>query len=400
MDRSEDARGAHAANGESGRHGEIVDWVIVGGGPHGVCAARALVAAGASVRVVDPSGALLRRWVERVEPLAMTWMRSPVSHHLEAQPVSLHHFLHRPENADVADLAGFFRRPRHAAFLRHSLDVVARYRLDERLVAGRVESVLAEGSGLRVLGEEVDLRARRVLVATGANVPRVPAWARRLRAEGAAIHHVFGDEPALDTELVGGGISAVQRALMVHRATGRSVRLWMRRPVRIDEFDFDRDWAKHPFLAKWSKREDPERLRFLLRNRGEGSVPSGLAARLQRAVRRGSIEVEYGVPRVEWRGDRERLVVQGEGGATETEGITLVTGFVPETAPDWLRSTAEQLGLPLLHGLPRLDDEMQWGRGIHVSGPLARLRLGPMASNLVGARWATSMLPGVRMQAI
>ncbi|MEO0650544.1 MAG: hypothetical protein AAFZ65_07700 [Planctomycetota bacterium] len=66
------------------------------------------------------------------------------------------------------------------------------------------------------------------------------------------------------------------------------------------------------------------------------------------------------------------------------------------TLPDWLQVAAEGHGLPTVAGLPRLDGEMHWGAGIHFSGPLARL--GPLASNIVGARWAASLLPGVRMQ--
>ena len=71
-----------------------------------------------------------------------------------------------------------------------------------------------------------------------------------------------------------------------------------------------------------------------------------------------------------------------------------------KACPSWLGATAQRLGLPVVQGLPRLDADMQWGQGIHVCGPLARLRLGPMAPNLVGARWAVSRLPGVRMQPV
>ncbi|MEM9799156.1 MAG: FAD-dependent oxidoreductase [Planctomycetota bacterium] len=378
--------------------GEISDWVIVGGGPHAVCTGRALVAAGATVRIVEPSGRLLQRWTARTRTLAMVWMRSPLSHHLDAQPVSLHHFLHRQENADVADLAGPFRRPMHDAFLRHSEDVVTRHRLDEAVIEGRADSIRADGDHLVAAGDGFEARARRVLVATGSNVPRIPEWARKLQREGAPIRHVFEGESEMNVDLVGGGISAVQRALMVHRATGRTVRLWMRRPIRIDEFDFDRNWAKHRFFSSWSDLDEAERFEFLDRNPTEGSVPSGLAARLDRAVRRGWIRIEYGEPAVTWNAADRQLMLHSDEGAVESAGLTLVTGFEPETIPEWLRSSAETLGLPIVRGLPRLDSKMCWGREVYVCGPLARLRLGPMASNLIGARWATSLLPGVRMQ--
>ncbi|MEE2941656.1 MAG: FAD/NAD(P)-binding protein [Planctomycetota bacterium] len=223
--------------------GALFDWIIIGGGPHGVCAARALTAGGASVRIVDPSGALLERWSTRARAVEMVWMRSPAGHHLDAQPVSLHHFLHRPEHADVAELAGRLRRPTHEAFLRHSREVVETAGLDRSVVRGRVDSIRRRGDELLVLGEDVELRGERVLIATGSNTPRIPAWAKRMRDEGAPIRHVFEGDAPLDLDLVGGGISSVQRALMVHRATRRTVRVWMRHPLREAEFDFDRDWT-------------------------------------------------------------------------------------------------------------------------------------------------------------
>ena len=182
-------------------------------------------------------------------------MRSPVGVHLGAKPSDLHQFLHRPEHADVAALAGLFKRPTHEAFLRHAREVVAQHGLDDAVVAGCVASIEDDGNALRVLGDGVDLQARRVLVATGSNIPHVPEWARRLRGRGAPIQHVFEKGASTEHELVGGGISAIQRALLVHRRTGRPVRIWMRRPLRVDEFDFDRDWAKHRFQSTWTTLE-------------------------------------------------------------------------------------------------------------------------------------------------
>lgn len=380
--------------------GAPFDWIIVGGGPHGVCAARALTARGASVRIVDPSGVLLERWSERARAVKMVWMRSPAGHHLDAQPVSLHHFLHRPEHADVAELAGTLRRPTHEAFLRHSLEVVDTAGLDRSVVRGRVSSIQRRNGESIVLGDGLELRGRRVLIATGSNTPRIPAWAKRLRDEGAPIRHVFEGDAPLDLDLVGGGISSVQRALMVHRATRRTVRVWMRHPLREAEFDFDRDWTKHRFAAEWNALDESARIDFLARHTGRGSVPGGLARRVERAVRNGSLRVAHELPEFEWDAAAQELRLRGAEGTVRSSGVTLLTGLEPESISGWLRSTADDLGLPVVHGMPRLGADMEWGEGIHVTGSLARLRLGPMAPNLVGARWATSLLPGVRMQPV
>lgn len=379
---------------------QINDWVIIGGGLHGVCAARALSERGASVRIFEPSGRLAERWTQRADAVAMSRMRSPVAQHLDSPPASLHHFLHRPENADVADLAGTFRRPSYAAFQRHSHEVIAQHGLEELVVRDRVDSIRAEQSRLIVEGGGHRLAASRVLLATGSNAPRIPAWAHRLQQEGAPIHHIFDERAGLDHDLIGGGISAIQRALRIRQATKRTVRLWLRSPLQVQEFDFDRSWSKHRFQDRWSGMDAAERSSFLERHSPRGSIPPGLASRIERAVRRGQIEVEHDIPAVEWDPRNGRLLLRGKRRTVESSGLTLATGFEPETLPTWLRASCEQLGLSTYRGLPRLDEKMHWGRGLFVSGPLARLRLGPMASHIVGGRWASSLLPGVRMQPV
>ncbi|MEM7152454.1 MAG: FAD/NAD(P)-binding protein [Myxococcota bacterium] len=375
-----------------------LDWVVVGGGPHGVCTARALQATGADVRIVDPSGSLLHRWSSRAEAVAMTWMRSPVSHHLDQHPTELHHFLHGRENADVANLARPYLRPMHAAFLRQTQHLIARDRLQEAVVAGRVESLHEDGGNLVVEGPGVSLRTRRVLVATGSNQMRIPDWARRLRNEGATAGHVFEADAELSTDIVGGGISAVQRAIEVWRRTKETVRLWVRRPIQVAEFDYDQSLARARFVRRWSRQDEAQRLNFLDKHSARGSVPPGLWGRLSNAMRRGRVRLHQGALRVERPDASGRLILTGAEGSVESNGLTLATGFEPEAIGGWLRTCADRLGLAVRGGLPRLEDDMHWGRGVYVCGPLARLRLGPIAGNLVGARWAASLLPGVRMQ--
>lgn len=376
----------------------MLDWVVVGGGPHGVCAARALQAAGAELRIVDPSGELLQRWSARARAVAMAWMRSPVAHHLDQHPTELHHFLHHRDNSDVANLARPFLRPMHAAFLRHTQHVIARDRLHDVVLPGRVESLRDEGGGLVVEGAGVRLRARRVLLATGSNQVRIPAWAQRLRQEGAPVHHVFEAGEDLAVDIVGGGISAVQRALEVWRRTRQTVRLWVRRPIQIAEFDNDQSLTRARFVGRWSRLEESQRLNFLERHAVRGSVPPGLWARLSTAIRRGQVRLHQGAFGVERPGASRPLILTGAGGAVESSGLTLATGFEPEQVRGWLQTSVDRLGLPVRARLPRLQTDMHWGRGVYVCGPLARLRLGPMASNLVGARWAASLLPGIKMQ--
>ncbi len=327
----------------------------------------------------------------------MAWMRSPITHHLDQHPTELHHFLHHKDNSDVAALARPLLRPMHAAFLRHAQHMIARDRLHDAVIPGRVDGLHHDGHGLVVEGADLHLRTRRVLLATGSNQMRIPDWARRLREEGAA-HHVFEPAQGLPVDIVGGGISAVQRALEVWRRAKTTVRLWVRRPIQLAEFDYDQSLTRARFIGRWSQLEEARRLDVLGRDAARGTVPPGLWARLSRAIRRGRVQLHQGTLQVKRSNASRRLILTGANGSVESSGLTLATGFEPERIDGWLRPSVARLGLPVLENLPRLQTDMHWGRGVYVSGPLARLRLGPMASNLVGARWAASLLPGIKMQ--
>ncbi len=383
------------------RRGHIDDWVIVGGGIHGTCAARALVAAGAEVAIIDPAPRLLDRWRSRAAAVSMRWLRSPASHHLDRAPVSLHHFVHGENDPGALRLAGPFRRPNLEAFMRHSSRVIADWGLERRLVKSVVTSIRQEGGLHRVECASAEPRlARRVLLAVGSNRLRRPGWAATLADRGAPIRHVFeaGGDPVED--VIGGGISAVQVALHASTKDGARVRLWHRAPLRVSEFDFAWSWAKHRFMGTWQDLGPRGRQDFLQRTPRRGSVPPGLERRLSSAVSSGRIQLMGPVGRVGWDGGSAQLSLEGAGSRYPSAGVVLATGVEQQSAP----AVAEHVGLatelPTSAGFPLLGDDMDWGMGIHVTGPLARLRLGPVAPTIVGARWATSKLPGVRLQPV
>jgi len=52
-----------------------------------------------------------------------------------------------------------------------------------------------------------------------------------------------------------------------------------------------------------------------------------------------------------------------------------------------------ELGLPCAPcGFPRVDGRLHWRHGIHVTGPLAELVVGPVSRNIIGARLASERL--------
>lgn len=72
------------------------DWLVVGGGIHGVhVAARLIAEAGVPpdrLGIVDPGERLLARWRACTTVTGMTHLRSPSVHHLDLDPHALQLF--------------------------------------------------------------------------------------------------------------------------------------------------------------------------------------------------------------------------------------------------------------------------------------------------------------------
>ncbi len=77
--------------------------------------------------------------------------------------------------------------------------------------------------------------------------------------------------------------------------------------------------------------------------------------------------------------------------------VVLATGF-DRSRPggEWLDRAIGQFALPCHEcGYPIVDANLRWHPGLHVTGPLAELELGPVARNIIGARHAASRLADV-----
>ena len=74
--------------------------------------------------------------------------------------------------------------------------------------------------------------------------------------------------------------------------------------------------------------------------------------------------------------------------------VLLATGFDPGRPGGALVDRAVvELDLPVAPcGYPVVDARLEWGRGLHVTGPLAELEIGPVARNIIRARYAALRL--------
>ena len=386
----------------------MLDWLIVGGGVHGTAICTYLLKRGGVARdrigVIDPHDEPLARWHAFTRNTGMPFLRSPVAHHLDVQPAALHHFAET--EAPEARFTRPYHRPSVELFRRHCEAVIERNELRALRSRATALQVRAREGGLAVETDAGVLTARRVLLAPGAgDQPYWPGWARALRGEfGGVIHHVFDPgwelgtfAPAGRTVVVGGGITAAQVAVSLARRHSGPIALLMRHAPRVHQFDSDVCWLGEQCMRHFRRTDDMRHRRDILRRvRHRGSMPPDVYRQLRKALTRRSVCI------IEAEVERATADPLGRGILLHCAGqppiaadhVLLATGFDPGRPGGALVDRAVvELGLPVAPcGYPVVDGRLEWGRGIHVTGPLAELEIGPVARNIIGARYAALRL--------
>jgi len=127
-----------------------LDWLIIGGGIHGVhIAARLLGEAGVDadrLRIVDPGEQLLERWRTCTATTGMTHLRSPSVHHLDLDPWSLQRFAGNRRNRKPGLFAPPYDRPNLALFNAHCDQVIETFGLADLHVMARTIALRAPTS--------------------------------------------------------------------------------------------------------------------------------------------------------------------------------------------------------------------------------------------------------------
>ncbi len=383
-----------------------LDWLIIGGGIHGVhIAARLLGESGVAperLRIVDPSNQLLARWRSCADTTGMTHLRSPGVHHLDLDPYSLLRFAGKRKKRKRRKTGLFappFDRPALALFNAHCDQVVETFGLANLHIQDRATrcSVDREGIGVQLSSGREIAAQNLVLAIGGSEQPEWPDWAPRSHAR---VHHVFeqgfdGWPSSSETvAVIGGGISAGQVALRLVEE-GHSVHLVSRHTLRQHQFDSDPGWLGPKFMTGFRRERSFDRRRTLIAEaRHKGSVPPDVRRALRRAIGRDLLRWHDGeVEEFDARRDGLllRLANQAE---LEAERVLLATGFA-STRPggSMVDALIASVSLPCARcGYPIVDSALRWHPRIHVSGPLAELELGPASRNIAGARRAGDRL--------
>lgn len=388
--------------------GVPLDWVIVGGGLHGVHLAACLIGrAGVPperLRIVDPGAALLERWRECTAVTGMSHLRSPSVHHLDLHPWSLQNFAGRRKNRPSGLFAYPYDRPALSLFDAHCDQVLDEYGLRALHLRDRAVSCELdcdrEGAIVRTAGG-AELVAREVVLAVGASdQPHWPAWVPRALPR---VHHVFEPgfsgwpeacAPRETVAVVGGGISAAQVALRLV-GEGHAVHLIARHALREHQFDSDPGWIGPKLMEGFAAEPDLARRRAMIREaRHRGSMPPDVRRALRAAIDGGRIHWHLAeVEGIEQAGAELRLRLEGSDGL-QVARVLLATGFSTArpggALVDQLIASAS---LPCARcGYPIVDAGLRWHPRVRVTGPLAELELGPTARNITGAQRAGERL--------
>ena len=380
-----------------------LDWLIIGGGIHGVhIAARLLGEGGVAperLRVLDPAPQLLARWRACTATTGMSFLRSPSVHHLGLESWSLYRFAGKHKNRGSELFTAPYDRPALSLFNAHCDRIINTFRIDELHLRGRAVACSVERDVVLVRDNNHEFRAKKIVLALGvSDQPNWPRWAPR---DHEAVHHVF--DPRFDgwpgaapetIAVVGGGISAGQIALRL-RDEGHQVHMVSRHAIRERQFDSDPGWLGPKLMTRFNAEQDLSRRRGMIRRaRHRGSMPRDVLRVLRRAIANDEIAwhetaVTDAVAEPGW----VRLQL-ATGRTIAVQRVLLATGF-KSTRPGgaMLDALIAEASLPCAPcGYPIVDTALRWHPRIHVSGPLAELELGPTARNIAGARRASERI--------
>lgn len=382
----------------------MLDWLIIGGGIHGVHVATMLLEEGGvdpeRLRILDPHEEPLASWRRCVANTGMRFLRSSAVHHIHPRPWSLREFACEHGGAFTPP----YDRPSVSLFERHCDVVIREYGLRERWAQGWVTEVeLGERIAHVRTAAGVELVARHVVLAPGStHQVRRPAWAKEF---GDDVTQIFApgvtlEPPRADEHVVvlGGGISAAQAALKLSGVEAGQVTLWSRHAPRVHQLDSDPGWLGPKYMVGFERERSLRTRRQLIdQARYNGSMPTDVHRALERAVRQDQLCHLVEPLEHVTRAPDGRLRLEGAGEVRRADRIVLATGFAPQRPGGaMVDALAARHRLPCAPcGYPVLDRFLRWAPGLFVTGPLAELELGPTARNIAGARRAGERLSAV-----
>ena len=383
---------------------------IIGGGIHGVSIAlrllREVPTAARHLAILDRHPKPLTQWRRKTEHQGMMFLRSPAVHHITPDALGIVEYAERHNR--TSELAPPYAQPSTQLFWDFCNAALAE--LTEHRVYYQFEVAKLrwdKGSGkfpFRLISTDNEgFRSRCVILAIGADdcayVPSEFAqWQRQfpdrvIHASQFAVSKEFGTSPA-KIVVVGGGLTAGTLAKSLSER-GHDVALVARRSLKTEQFDFPPVWLGSKALAEFADETNfQRRYEIIQQNRGEGSITPDIMEALMDApnIKLYPETCIYNICET----TAQRLQIETTRDTiTDVSRVILATGYQFNLHRyGFLKELVTQHQIPLVRGLPRLDDDLQLHpvENLFGSGTIAQLQIGPAAGNIAGANLAYERL--------
>ncbi len=388
-----------------------VPITIIGGGIHGVAIAirllRDLPTAAKHLAIVDRHPQPLTQWRCKTERQGMTFLRSPVVHHITPDALGIVEYAERHNR--TSELAPPYSQPSTQLFWDFCKGTLAE--LEARKVYYQfdvAELRWDKGAGrfpFRLIStNNQGFRSRCVILAIGADdcayvPPEFVQWQCRYPDR---ILHASQFEVGCEDEqngtgkivIVGGGLTAGTFAKSLSER-GHNVTLIARKQLKTEQFDFPPVWLGPKALAEFASETDfRRRYEIIQQNRGEGSITPDIMEALIDAP---NIDLypEVCVRNIRKEQAQHLQVETTRGLITGVSRVILATGYQFDLRRyGFLRELITQYPVPLVCGFPRLDTDLQLHpiENLFGSGTIAQLQIGPASGNIAGANLAYERL--------
>ena len=387
---------------------------IVGGGIHGVSIAlrllREIPTAAKQLAIVDRHPQPLTQWRDKTKRQGMTVLRSPAVHHISPDALGIVEYAERHNR--TSELAPPYAQPSTQLFWDFCNAALAELTQHQVYYQFEVAKLRWDkGAGqfpFRLISTDKEgFRSRCVVLTIGTDdciyvPPAFTQWQRRfpdkvIHASQFAVSKEFGTTPA-KIVIVGGGLTAGTLAKSLSER-GHSVALIARKQLRTEQFDFPPIWLGPKALAEFADETDFRRRYDLIQqNRGEGSITPDIMEVLRNAT---NIDLYpetciRNIASVDRKGRAQHLKVETTQGVIRgVSHVILATGYQFDLRRyGFLKELVTQHQVPLVRGLPHLDDDLQLHpiENLFGSGTIAQLQIGPAAGNIAGASLAYERL--------
>ena len=395
---------------------------IIGGGIHGVSIAlrllREVPAAANHLAIVDRHPHPLTQWRHKTERQGMTFLRSPAVHHITPDALGIVEYAERhnrtgelappyaqPSTQLFWDFcknvlssvgAGFPSPPEHNIYYQFD---VAKLRWDKGAGKFPFRLISTNNEGFR---------SSCVILAIGADdcpyiPPELMQWQHQypdtvLHASQFTVGTKDKQDSGSKIVIIGGGLTAGTLAKSLSER-GHTVALIARKPLKTEQFDFPPVWLGPKALAEFASETDfQRRFEIIQQNRGEGSITPEVMETLMNAANI-ALYPETCIRNIvvtEEHKSTQRLQIETTRGLiTNVSRVILATGYQFDLRRyGFLKELIAQYQIPLVRGLPCLDDDLQFQpvQGLFGSGTIAQLQIGPAAGNIAGANLAYECL--------